>query len=298
MTTQTRAESALLATTLIWGSTFVFVKIGLEDISPVLMTGVRFLLAAAAFLALFNRQLFPITREEFVRAFVLGFFLYLGFISQNIGLTITTASKSAFITSLMVVFVPIIQFLVEKRSPTWGNILGIIVVLAGLWLMTSPSGGGFNIGDGLTLICAILFAYYIVYLDIASKMVSVGKLAFVQTVVAGVFGILSALAAEEMRFTPTFSMISSMIYLTVFATVITTYVQTRYQKDTTPTRAAIIFTIEPVWASAFAAIALAERLGWLEVGGAVLIITGVLISELSITIPGLNKPAVAHPMKS
>lgn len=298
MTTQTRAEAALLATTLIWGSTFVFVKIGLIDISPVLMTGVRFLLAAAVFLLLFYRQLFPFTREEFIRGFTLGFFLYLGFISQNIGLTITTASKSAFITSLMVVFVPVFQFLVEKRSPTRGNVLGIVVVLIGLWLMTSPSGGGFNLGDGLTLLCAILFAYYIVYLDIASKVVAVSKLAFLQTAVAGVCGMLSAVVAEEMRFSPTLSMISTMIYLTLFATVITTYVQTRFQKDTTPTRAAIIFTIEPVWASTFAAIALAERLGWLEVGGGALIITGVLISELSITIPGLNKPAVTLTMKS
>lgn len=297
MTIQTRAEAALLATTIIWGSTFVFVKIGLADISPVLMTGVRFLLAAATFFVLFARELFPFTPQEFLRGFVLGLFLFLGFIAQNIGLTITTASKSAFITSLMVVFVPIIQFLVEKRSPTWGNILGIIVVLAGLWLMTSPSGGGFNVGDALTLGCAILFAYYIVYLDIASRIVPVAKLVFLQTFVAGICGLLSAVALEDMRFVPTVSMITSLSYLTVLATVLTTYVQTRFQKDTTPTRAAIIFTVEPVWASAFAALVLAERLGWVEIGGAALILTGVLISELSLSISGLNKPAVGDPVK-
>lgn len=289
MTKQSKAELALLCTTLIWASTFVAMKIGLRDISPILMTAIRFTIASFFFLIVFRKQIFPLKSEAVIKGTILGFFLFLGFIAQNIGLNYTTASKSAFITSLMVVFVPIFQFVFEKRSPTVGNVVGIIIVLGGLWLLTSPEGSEFNVGDVLTFLCAILFAYYIVYLDIASKTMTAIQLSFLQSASSSVFALVATFAFENYFVIPSSSLIITVVYLTVFATVLTTFVQTKYQKDTTPTRAAIIFTIEPVWASIYAYFILGETLGSLGIVGGALIVTGVLVSELSGMIPFLNR---------
>jgi drug/metabolite transporter (DMT)-like permease len=264
-------------------------KIGLRDISPVLMTAFRFTITALFFLAFFYRKIFPLPRGAMFKGIVLGLFLFIGFIAQNIGLNYTTASKSAFITSLMVVLVPFIQFIVERKSPTLGNALGIGIVVAGLWLLTSPSGSEFNMGDALTLVCAILFAIYIVYLNVISRTMNTVQLTFLQSAATALMGIVVAFGFETIVFRPTASMLVSVGYLTLFATILTTFLHTKYQKDTTPTRAAIIFTIEPVWASSLAYFVLGEQLGWLGAVGGVLIITGILASELSDKIPFFNK---------
>jgi drug/metabolite transporter (DMT)-like permease len=294
MTKQTKAELALLATTFIWGSTFAFVKMSLVDISPILMGAVRFTIAALFFLLISWKKILPLPDGALAKGILLGFFLFAGFISQNIGLVYTTASKSAFITSLMVVFVPLFQYFVERRPPTWGNVVGIAIVLIGLWFLTSPSGAEFNFGDALTLGTAVVFALYIVYLDVASKAMSPVQLTFLQSASTGTFSAVAAIGFERMVFNPTTSMLASLAYLTIFATIITTFVQTKYQKETTPTRAVIIFTVEPVWASIIAYIVLGEQLGALGILGGALIIGGVLASELSDKIPILNRAIVQN----
>lgn len=293
MTKQTKAEAALLALTLVWGSTFVSMKIGLRDMSPVLMTSARFAVAALFFLFFFWRKLFPFPDGAMRKGTLLGLFLFLGFIAQNVGLNYTTASKSAFITSLMVVFVPILQFMIERRPPTIGNVMGIGVAIGGLWLLTSPTGAELTFGDFLTLVCAVMFALYIVYLDVASKAMSAFQLTFLQAATCAVLGAFATVLFEDFYFRPTLSVFVSVGYLTLFATVLTTFMQTKYQKDTTPTRAAVIFTVEPVWASILAYLFLGEMLGALGVVGGALIIAGVLISELSDKIPFFNSGMAA-----
>lgn len=275
--------------TLVWGGTFAIVKIGMLDISPIALIAIRFLIAAAFYLAFFSRKLFPIPSRALAKGSILGFFLFLGFLTQNIGLTITTASKSAFITSMMVIFVPLLQFVIERRSPKVGNILGVAAVVGGLWLLTSPSGSEFNTGDALTLVCAVVFALYIVYLDVVSHEMTALQLTFIQVVSTAVFACVTALLFEEMFFRVSVGSVISVVYLTGFATILSLYMQTRYQKDTTPTRAVIIFSIEPVFASIIAWWLLAEHLGNLGIMGAALIIAGVLVSELSDMIPVLNR---------
>jgi drug/metabolite transporter (DMT)-like permease len=167
-------------------------------------------------------------------------------------------------------------------------------VLVGLWFLTSPSGAEFNFGDALTLGTAVGFALYIVYLDIASKAMSPVQLTFLQSAATGMFSAVAAIGFERMVFNPTSSMLAALAYLTIFATIITTFVQTKFQKETTPTRAVIIFTVEPVWASIIAYFVLGEQLGALGILGGALIIGGVLVSELSEKIPGLNRAVAGY----
>ncbi len=289
MTRKTRAEGVLLSLTMIWGSTFVVGKIVLEHLTPLQMIAIRFVLSTAFVLAVSSRAIFPLSRRQVKGGVILGLLLFLGFVPQTVGLTLTTASKSAFITGMMVVFVPLLQIVIERRWPRVGNLAGVAVVSAGLWLLTSPSGSSFNLGDALTLVCAILFALYIVYIDVVAHDMSAVQLTFLQMATSAVLAVGSTLAFDAFPAAVPAGTIAAVVYLTLFATILTTFMQTRYQKETTPTRAAIIFTIEPVIAALSAALVLGERIG---IGGAIgggLIICGVLLSELSDAIPVLRR---------
>ncbi len=289
MTGKTRAEWVLLSITLIWGTTFALGKVVLENVTPLQMISFRFTFCTILLLAFFSRSIFPLRLDQALKGGLLGLFLFLGFVVQTIGLTLTTASKSAFITGMTVVFVPVFQIVVSRRAPKFGNIVGVLIVTLGLWFLTSPEGSAFNAGDALTLACAVLFGMYMVYLDVVSRIMTTAQLTFLQV---GTNALLAIGAMSVFESTPlhvsTFSWLA-LVYLALFATFITTFMQTKYQKDTTPTRAAVIFTMEPVFAVILAAIFLGEHLGFLGIIGGGLIITGVLVSELSDSIPLLNR---------
>jgi drug/metabolite transporter (DMT)-like permease len=281
MNSKTRAELFLLSITLIWGSTFALSKYLLDTISPLFYIGVRFSLALVIFAVLAYGRVIATTKDAFIKGGILGVLLFSGFAAQTIGLQYTGASKSAFITGMMVVFTPICQIVIERRAPKVGNIIGILLVMIGLYLLTSPAGSEFNLGDGLNLLCAITFALYIVYLDVFSKGQDPVHLTVAQFVVCAVLGLIAAFLFEPVRFHPTAGAYGALLYLTIFATVIALFVQTRYQKDTTPTRSAVIFSIEPVLAAGFAYVVLGEVLGTAGMVGGGLIVGGVLVSELS-----------------
>ncbi len=278
MTIRGRAELFLFATTFIWGSTFVVVKAGSENISSSLFIALRFGIGAIIFAIFLSKQLNTITIQTLKKSTILGLMLGVGILIQNFGLYHTTASKSAFITGLMVIFTPIAQLIIERKPPKLGNLLGIVTVTYGLYLLTSPTGSEINFGDILVFIAALIFGVYIVYLDMFSKTENVLHLSFLQVTITTLTAMI-ILPFEALRFIPSTQLIVSLLYLGICATVFTTYIQTRYQKDTTPTRAVIIFTIEPVIAAVLAYFFLDEMLGIAGIIGASLIVAGILVSE-------------------
>jgi drug/metabolite transporter (DMT)-like permease len=281
MTSRTRAELFLLSITFVWGSTFVITKDALQNVSPFLYTAIRFTFAALLLGLAFFKTIFPGFHRSLAKGGILGALLFIGFMLQTIGLQYTTASKSAFITGLLVVLTPICQIVIEHRPPALGNLLGVLMVTVGLYLLTSPQGSAFNVGDLLTLGCALCFALYIVYLDIFSQTVNTMQLTFSQFSVAGLAGLAGSLLFEEIRWSPSSQLIGALAYLTVFATLIALLVQTKYQKETTPTRAAVIFSAEPVIAAVFAYFVFDEKIGMMGVVGGGMMVAGMLISELS-----------------
>jgi drug/metabolite transporter (DMT)-like permease len=190
---------------------------------------------------------------------------------------------------MMVIFTPLLQFVIERKAPNLGNILGVAMAATGLWFLTSPAGSTFNVGDALTIICAFVFGVYIVYLDVISREMTALQLTFLQTASVASFSLVGAAVFEDVVVVLSASSLVTLLYLTLLATVLTTYVQTRFQKDTTPTRAVVIFTIEPVFASVSAYFILNEHIGELGILGGGMIVGGVLVSELSDSIPLLNK---------
>lgn len=226
---------------------------------------------------------------------VLGVLLYFGFALQTIGLQYTTASKSAFITGMLVVLTPIVHFSIQhvlkmqRKQLRYGNIAGVIFSAIGLYLLTSPRGSEFNIGDAMTLGCAFLFAIYIVYLDFASSERDKLQLTYVQFLICGIFGLISAWIFEESKIIFSAEFIASLLYLTIFATIIAMWVQNQFQGDTTPTRVAVIFSVEPVIAGIFAYFIRGENIGVAGIIGGGIIIAGLFISEFCERIPLLSK---------
>jgi drug/metabolite transporter (DMT)-like permease len=290
-----KAELILFLITFIWAGTFVIIKPTLQFISPLFFVTIRFLIAALVLTLIYRERLLKIPTQTIKMGSILGIFLFVGFVVQTIGLKYTTATKSALITGTFVVFTPILQVLVERKPLKTGSILGVILVFTGLLFLSSNEtnfleliltlGKDFNIGDLLTLICAIFFAAYIVYLDIISDKTDFNDVVWLQIVVTLIGSfilmiIFNSLQIEPIKFTLNSQVIFTILYTSIFATIITTFLQTKYQKYTLPTRAAIIFTSEPLLASILAYLILNETIGIFGVIGGFLIILGVLTSEL------------------
>ena len=281
LTSRTRAELYLFSLTIIWGSTFVLTKFILEDASPFVYVAIRFFTASLIFAVLFFRRIRTISKDGIAKGMVLGVFLFLGFVLQTIGLKYTTASKSAFITGLMVVFTPIFQLIIERKAPKTGNVIGVIFVAIGLFLLTSPQGSEFNFGDALTLVCAIVFSIYTVYLGVYGNDHDPVHLTFTQFTSTTIFATLAIPFLETAHLNLTSHFLMNLAYLAVMPTVVALYVMTKYQKYTTPTRSAIIYSMEPPFAAIFAFCIIGEHLGMTGIFGGILILSGLIVSELS-----------------
>ncbi len=284
------AESFLLLTATIWGTTFVATKVALEHITPILYLAVRFSVASLLFAVVF-RSSFPIPKSLFLSALPLLCWYFAGFVFQTIGLNFTTASKSGLITGSYVIFTPILQSLLEKRTPPLGIWIASLMVFVGLFLLTMNGEeliSDFNFGDFLTLLCGLCYAFYLVELDKLTSQASFShgtsqlmKLVLLQLLFCGLVSVPFSFLLEVPRIEFSWTLALVILYLALFASVITTILQTRYQKDTTPSRAAIIFIMEVVISTIFAVAFLGESLSTVAWIGAALMIAGLVVSEKS-----------------
>ena len=288
-------EIALLFNTLIWGGTFALIKNAFSDISPLLFLGLRFGIAALIFLPFVYSSLKKTNKQTLIAGSILGFFYFAGFTAQSLGLNLTTATKSGFITGTFVVFIPILQLIIEKRKPKWFNILSVFLVLIGLILLSSKGenaldfikqlGSDFNLGDLLTLLCAILFAFQVVYVDVFTKKYEYLPMVFVQLLITGIGGfilsfIFSISTLETVKFTFNTTVVTAILYTAIFASIIATVIQLKFQKFVSPTKAGIIFSIEPIFAAVFAYFLLSEKISNFGLIGCVVIFIGLIVSEI------------------
>jgi len=271
------------------------IKSALAFISPMMFVSIRFFVASVLLLPFVYPLFKSISKKQLSEGFILGIFLYIGFAVQTIGLQYTTATKSAFITGTFVLFTPILQTIIEKRIPTLGNILGVLLVTVGIIFLSSKENSlfsifselseGFNYGDFLTLICAIFYAVYIVYLDKISANHNHRFLTFAQISVTGLLSILSVIVfslfqIEPIKIKTNNEVVIAILYTTLFATILTTSMQTKFQQAVTPTRASIIFSMEPIFAALTAYFFINEKLSNFGIAGAAFIFIGILTSEL------------------
>lgn len=275
-----KAEFFLVFVTIIWGGTFAVIKTGLEDATPLILLAIRFATAFLLFTALYFRKFRYFGRRTIINGIILGIFMFVGYAAQTVGLAYTTASRAGFITFTFALFVPFLQIWFLKKRPLLGNIVGLIIVFTGLWIISKPTGGPFNIGDLIMLIAAVAYAFFIIFMDIINKKESPELMTSIQFLTTALLSFLASLFLEVPRLNITTSFLLSIAYLVLLGTVFSLYMMNLYQKDTTPMRAVLIYSLEPVFGVVFAIILLGESFSGREIGGALLILAGVLISEL------------------
>lgn len=279
MKRSTQADLILIFVVLLWGTSFSLVKGALRDVSPTLFVALRFVIAGLIWGVLYRKRLKGLSAGTWWRGIVIGAVLGAGFIFQTAGLGLTTASMSAFVTGLNVVFVPLLVVAIERRMPRVASLVGVVLCTLGLYVMTSPGGEGVNTGDLLTIGCAFFFALYIVLVEIFTADHDPEAIALIQVV--GVF--LVTLPVIPLIETPyvhlTFGFIWRAVALGTMAAV-TLGLQLYWQRYITATRAAIIFTLEPPFAAIFAFLLLGEIMGLTAYLGGAVIVVGMIVAEM------------------
>lgn len=278
------AEGMLLLTTFIWGGTFAATKVILDGgLGPMTLLSWRFGIAAILFLLFFARRLYKDwTLRTLLVGILLGVLLYVGFGTQTIGLGTTSSSRSGFITALYVVITPLLQMLFGRSRP--GPMIWISVLLAttGLWLLSGQldaSQPELNVGDLYTLVCAVVFAVYIIVLDRYGAALDAIKITATQLVVVALCCVVHASMTEEPVIPRSLNIWLLLLYLALFASVFTTWCQSRFQPSTTPSRAALIYSLESVFAAIVGMILLGENLGVIGYIGGGLIVMGLVLAE-------------------
>jgi drug/metabolite transporter (DMT)-like permease len=285
-----KAHILLILITLIWGSNFVVIKNALADISPLFFNAVRMSLAAVVLAAIFYRELPRLTGGAVRSGCLVGMFLFIGNELQTSGLKYTTPSKSAFLTGVSVVLVPVLLAVFWKRGINRLTSIGVALAFAGLYLLTVPAsaGAGLNLrsmnhGDLLTLGAAVVFAFHIIFIEHATKNHSWQQITVVQVTVTALLMILTAPSSHyfaEKIFVVWSPRVLWGIGITGFLSLALAFaIQAWAQQFTPATHTALIFTLEPVFAWLTSFIFLGERLGARSGVGAACILAGLLISE-------------------
>jgi drug/metabolite transporter (DMT)-like permease len=292
MSASVRAHVLLLGVVAVWGATFALVKDALRDASPLLFNLMRFSLAFGALAVVNRRELRGLSRRTVVSGLVVGAFLAAGYELQVAGLARTTAAKSAFITGLVVVFVPLLTAVpglgpAGTRRPGGTTLLGAGLAFAGLLLLTTPAGTAFGrifasigVGDLLTLGCALAFAGHLLALAHASLKLPAGLLATLQIGAAAALMAVCLPLGGRVELHLTARLAVALAVTSLLATAAAFTIQSYAQQHLAPTHTALILTMEPVFAWLTAVVFLHERMGARALAGAGLILAGIAVIEL------------------
>src|SRR5271165_645266 len=292
-----RAYLLMLFVVAVWGSTFVLIKGALVDATPAAFNLVRMTLAFVVLAAAYHRYWRGIQGWQIGAGALVGLCLAVGYQFQTTGLARTTPSKSAFITGLVVVLVPLFSAVPGlrppgARPPRWNAFLGAGLAFVGILLLTAPavpSGSALNVlpdlssinvGDLLTFGCSIGFAFHCIALSHVSPRIGFQPLALLQVGFCAVFMAVSLPFIEHPHIEWTPRLLIALAIAAVLATAAAFSIQSWAQSELPPTHTALLLTMEPVFAWITSFLVMHERLGMRAASGAVLILAGIALTEL------------------
>jgi drug/metabolite transporter (DMT)-like permease len=300
-----RAYLLMLFVVAVWGSTFVLIKGALSDATPAAFNLARMTLAFLVLAAAYHGSLRNIRKSQIASGALVGLCLTMGYQFQTTGLARTTPSKSAFITGLVVVLVPLFSAIpalrpLGARPPRWNAFLGAALAFAGILLLTAPAASNtmhpsgaaaysvkllpdlssINIGDLLTLGCAIGFAFHCIALSHISPRIGFRPLAILQVGSCAIFMAVSLPFIEHPHITWTPRLMIALAIAAVLATAAAFSIQSWAQSVLPPTHTALLLTLEPVFAWITSFLIMGERLGMRAATGALLILAGIALTEL------------------
>lgn len=276
------AQLALLATALIWGSGFIGSQMALDaHFSSAFIILCRFGLSALVFgvvnLGTLRRHL---TLGHWKAGFAIGTILFLAFYTQTVGLAYTTPSKNAFLTATNVVFVPFIALVIYHKKIDTRSLIGAGMAIVGAGVLSLQNDFSIGIGDGLTLLCAVGFAFQIFLTGEFVGKIRPSVLNFLQMTTACLLSAVGLLLSGEFTFQFSMRSLLAVGYLGVVSTTVCYLLQTVSQKYVDETKSAIILSMEAVFGTIFSVILLHEAVTVRMVVGSALILSAVLVSEI------------------
>lgn len=270
----------LVLTTFFWGGSFLFTKIGVATIPPQIFVLTRFILATLIMLLACSSRLKKLDSGTFARGMAVGVALGLTNLSFVYGIQGTSISRAGILNNLFVLFIPVITKLVWRDRIGRVNMAGIALAVVGIVLLATGGGTGFNRGDFFSTFCAFMIACHIISVSKVLKDDDVLLITLVQFATVSLIAGVATLFLPLPAFTFTTPAALSIIYCAVFPTVFCFTLQNIYQRYVTPTRAGLVYTLDPVWSLIAGFFVLGERLNTVEWIGCAIIFLAALLPLL------------------
>ena len=289
-----RANLLLVLTAALWGAAFVAQSTAMDAIGPYTFNGVRMLIGSLVLLPLIwvmNRMdrkkpdYKPMTRADYKLLFTgggaCGIALFFASTFQNYGIIYTTAGKAGFITTIYVVLVPILALIFLRQKSHWLTWIYAAIAMVGFYLLALGGGfGNINKGDLLVLVCAVLFAVHILIIDRYSPHVNGVALSSIQFFVCAVLSLIAAVIMEDISFADITRAAVPILYAGICSCGIAYTLQIIAQKDTDPTVAALLMSLESVFSVLFGWLLLHEQLTGSEYAGCAVVFLAVVLSQI------------------
>ena len=296
------AVAALLLATVFWGAGFTWAKAAgttvqdaaglphLAPFGPIFLLAWRFLLASLVWFAVFPASRRGWSWQSVKWSLLVGIFLGAGLIVQHVGLDQTSEAVSAFLTSLTILFVPLLMAIVLRRPPRAVIWIGVILATVGVWLMTGAQPQGFGLGEILGLACAFLFSLYILMINAASVHETPWRMVGAQFLCVAIMcfftcaflpgGTRNLPPPHQLHILATRTVWMNLALLAIFTTLIAFGLLTFFQPRIDPTRAALIYLAEPIFATLYAAAAAGHHPRKITLLGAALILFANMLVEV------------------
>jgi drug/metabolite transporter (DMT)-like permease len=269
---------AILAATAFWGSTFVFIKDAVATIEPLNFITVRFSLAAVIMACLYPRRLQTIASALVPGNLLLALLLASTVSFQTLGLQFISASTAAFITGLSVFMVPLLQWLIDRKTPTFGIGLSCLLAVVGLFVLTGGIDTVPGWGHALVLLCAVCFGGYLYVAARVAHKTDTVQLVVVQFAVTAVMTAALSFLLETPQLPATTNVWGALLFCAVIASALGVYLQLRWQKHVPAEKSAVLFALEPLFASVAGVFYLSEPVTLELVVGGSLIIAGSIFA--------------------
>ncbi|RYL94810.1 DMT family transporter [Sporolactobacillus sp. THM7-4] len=273
-----KADMMLVIATMFWGSSYLFMKMGLQSVEPFNLIALRFIIAFIITGCLFYKRLVRTDRRTLLYGFILGVNLFFVFTTVTFGVRLTSTSNAGFLVSLTVIFVPILSSLLFHKKLTLQLGLGIGLALTGIGLLTLKTHFVIGTGDFYCILCALFNAIYFITANKLTRNSDSIALGVWQLGFTGVLSGLFSLFTETTRLPGNTESWTAVLGLSLLCTAVGYIMQTSAQKFTTSEHTGLIFTLEPVFSALFAFLFAGEKLSVKGYVGAVLVLLSVLIA--------------------
>ena len=289
-----RGELILLLAAMLWGTCFVFQKMGMDYIGPYTLGAFRFLLGAFALIpviVLFTKmehKKHPKTTEMdggfldkqlYIGGILCGTALFAAASLQQIGLQYTTAGKAGFLTSLEIVLVAAIMIFISRKVQI-NTLIGVLLAVIGMYLLCMTEGFYFEIGDAYELAGVVFWAMQILIIDKYAKKVDVIKLSFVQFIMTGILSCIFMLLFENPQLSDIKNGIIPILYTSIIEVAVAYTLQIIGQKYTPPVIAAVILGLESVFSVISGAVILGESMSFREIIGCICMLVAIVIAQI------------------